>query len=409
MKKNQKKIISAVLTSVILAGNTQLAFSVPPRPTENNEMPYSSEPYYYYPTEGSEGVVLNKLPYVNSGWDFTGEQLYYVPQQLADTYIDQATFIPQQKPNSVPQVQTECKDEDFYYNQGQLEIKLLREELLAHFSKNSSPDAKDKKSQLKFDLEKLVFPPPQTYIRPAFSVPKQPKDSKEYFKPAKAAPKLRLKTNLSSTNPKSLSPNPLSLNIIPTYEKAKENNDFDHAFKCLSEYIFNSSFIELKEATNAEIFKKTKNLFINSRNPNLLTCVGIACLQVIKNSTRINDNEKNCLINFLSLTMSLENSVENACIIVLVYTQILQISHYIFNSEILKSIKIVSENLSKKLKNMYHINPKKSNSDENVKRLKESNIFYLLAYRAIIRNINKNPQDIHSIYKEVKTDPFLNR
>ena len=107
--------------------------------------------------------------------------------------------------------------------------------------------------------------------------------------------------------------------------------------------------------------------------------------------------------------MSLENSVENACIIVLVYTQILQISHYIFNSEILKSIKIVSENLSKKLKNMYRINPKKSNSDENVKRLKESNIFYLLAYRAIIRNINKNPKDIHSIYKEVKTDPFLNR
>ena len=138
-----------------------------------------------------------------------------------------------------------------------------------------------------------------------------------------------------------------------------------------------------------------------------------ACTQYINESYFLSEREKRTLKNFLDLCQAFDNTKENVFILILIYTQIIELTKPSFNQTLSRNLKIFSANLLKKLEKPDNIKLKNpqihTHISKDVARMNNKKDFYFSVFCSIIGNINKNPQDIHSIYKEVKTDPFLNR
>lgn len=190
----------------------------------------------------------------------------------------------------------------------------------------------------------------------------------------------------------------------------EDNPETIEAFKCVSHYIFNASYKELQKTQNFQNINELKNSFIDSMDLKFLEIVQSACMSCIENDTKLQCNVKECLKKFIKFSNALDNSAENACILTLIYSQILGIKYPPSPAPIfLESIKIVSQNLYKRLDSMNELNIKPIIETQDITKLDSEKKSYFSFYCSVIDCISHKPMDIDTLYNRIITNPYLNQ
>ena len=379
MKKSQKSIVSSALSLFILAGNFPLASAAPfPCDTAPSSNPTAdllqddSSLSTIYPVSTSSSIVdFDIIPSHSHQCTQTVDIRAYQPKEVPMPY---PRFIRQQNPNETstqcpehvqPQVHTQnpshASQSTSFTNQIQPKFVRMNETLPKPTTMQESSSTHETQPLSKF-------------LRSAYAN-KDFKSPAECFKPVKNQESSPTAFSLIAKK-KCLDPN---ISIKKMLDTEKCDISFDQAFANISNYIFDSSAPALKNYTTKEILDSQKNIFIKTKNSTYLEYVYYACSEYIKNY-KCFEMDKHILKRFLDLSTALGNTEENACILILMYSQILKLE-FPHDSTLSKSIQIVSKNVSEKLKKLYSLklkNPSEyPNCVQHISRIYQNHKFYL--------------------------------
>lgn len=431
MKKVKKRIISAALSSIILAENLSFVSAKTPFSIyengsssesdssyendndSNDELPPSTA-FYSCPMPANSETGLQNLPPSIPSLKIINNETYYVPQQLLNTEYENNVPCPTESPNNVCEV-TNCSPiiqpqfvnmNPFARKRESLKLEISEQELLENLSSSCSPQSVTGEPNLKLDLDSIS---PLPVSMPVTEPVKDFKSSPESFKPAKNQDET-IKSFPYNSSIKRMSPNPLSLEIISTYKRNEEDLNFDQSFNYISNYIFDKSFPTLQELYSSSSLDSIKNFFINSRNQSILSPVKLACSKYIENSN-LPENKKGILQQFMSLCAALDGTSENVCILILVYAQIMKATDPVSDPMLSKSLRIISTSVLKKLKETDNLKIKDRKlfytMADNLKQIESYKKVYVSLFRSIMDNIARGSIGIEALYGEVKLNKYL--
>lgn len=454
MQQSEKRIISTVLSSIILVANTSPAWAISsflnsessqsssssddelPPPTTfygcpesfNNASPPSNYPYSFVGTEMDDEKGECSSQETSEDSSASRQSLQTQPDKT-QSVLSQPTEIPSTPspsfeilydPNLAIEngisIQSQPPRYNFIYLKFPfkrdlgLKFELTDEELYAHLAQNSYFGSNSESINTELSINSLDFPVPRL-VRISPPSRQEFKAPAERFKPVKTQESTSCKTPTLNLGIKRLNPNSFPVRIVEDHPKVEEKITFDQAFDYLSNYIFEKSLPILNDIRSGQNLIHLKNLFINTRSQNYLYPVRIACTKCIDNSNLI-ENQKYALKKFLNLCGTLENTPENVCILVLIYAQILKIADNTLDKLLPKYIGAFSIELSEKLRKINTLkvkNPKLFSSlSEDLKRINNNPAVYVFLFRSIVQNILKDSKGIESIYDEIKLDIYSN-
>lgn len=454
MQQSEKRIISTVLSSIILVANTSPAWAISsflnsessqsssssddelPPPTTfygcpesfNNASPPSNYPYSFVGTEMDDEKGECSSQETSEDSSASRQSLQTQPDKT-QSVLSQPTEIPSTPspsfeilydPNLAIEngisIQSQPPRYNFIYLKFPfkrdlgLKFELTDEELYAHLAQNSYFGSNSESTNTELSINSLDFPVPRL-VRISPPSRQEFKAPAERFKPVKTQESTSCKTPTLNLGIKRLNPNSFPVRIVEDHPKVEEKITFDQAFDYLSNYIFEKSLPILNDIRSGQNLIHLKNLFINTRSQNYLYPVRIACTKCIDNSNLI-ENQKYALKKFLNLCGTLENTPENVCILVLIYAQILKIADNTLDKLLPKYIGAFSIELSEKLRKINTLkvkNPKLFSSlSEDLKRINNNPAVYVFLFRSIVQNILKDSKGIESIYDEIKLDIYSN-
>lgn len=454
MQQSEKRIISTVLSSIILVANTSPAWAISsflnsessqsssssddelPLPTTfygcpesfNNASPPSNYPYSFVGTEMDDEKGECSSQETSEDSSASRQSLQTQPDKT-QSVLSQPTEIPSTPspsfeilydPNLAIEngisIQSQPPRYNFIYLKFPfkrdlgLKFELTDEELYAHLAQNSYFGSNSESTNTELSINSLDFPVPRL-VRISPPSRQEFKAPAERFKPVKTQESTSCKTPTLNLGIKRLNPNSFPVRIVEDHPKVEEKVTFDQAFDYISNYIFEKSLPMLNDIRSGQNLIHLKNLFINTRSQNYLYPVRIACTKCIDNSNLI-ENQKYALKKFLNLCGTLENTPENVCILVLIYAQILKIADNTLDKLLPKYIGAFSIELSEKLRKINTLkvkNPKLFSSlSEDLKRINNNPAVYVFLFRSIVQNILKDSKGIESIYDEIKLDIYSN-
>ena len=454
MQQSEKRIISTVLSSIILVANTSPAWAISsflnsessqsssssddelPPPTTfygcpesfNNASPPSNYPYSFMGTEMGHEKGECSSQETSEDSSASRQSLQTQPDKT-QSVLSQPTEIPSTPspsfeilydPNLAIEngisIQSQPPRYNFIYLKFPfkrdlgLKFELTDEELYAHLAQNSYFGSNSESTNTELSINSLDFPVPRL-VRISPPSRQEFKAPAERFKPVKTQESTSCKTPTLNLGIKRLNPNSFPVRIVEDHPKVEEKITFDQAFDYISNYIFEKSLPMLNDIRSGQNLIHLKNLFINTRSQNYLYPVRIACTKCIDNSNLI-ENQKYALKKFLNLCGTLENTPENVCILVLIYAQILKIADNTLDKLLPKYIGAFSIELSEKLRKINTLkvkNPKLFSSlSEDLKRINNNPAVYVFLFRSIVQNILKDSKGIESIYDEIKLDIYSN-
>lgn len=454
MQQSEKRIISTVLSSIILVANTSPAWAISSfLNSESSQSSSSSDDELPPPTTfyGCPESFNNASPPSNYPYSFMGTEMddekgecssqetsedSSASRQSLQTQPDKTQSV-QSQPTEIPStpspsfeilydpnlaiengisIQSQPPRYSFIYLKFPfkrdlgLKFELTDEELYAHLAQNSYFGSNSESTNTELSINSLDFPVPRL-VRISPPSRQEFKAPAERFKPVKTQESTSCKTPTLNLGIKRLNPNSFPVRIVEDHPKVEEKITFDQAFDYLSNYIFEKSLPMLNDIRSGQNLIHLKNLFINTRSQNYLYPVRIACTKCIDNSNLI-ENQKYALKKFLNLCGTLENTPENVCILVLIYAQILKIADNTLDKLLPKYIGAFSIELSEKLRKINTLkvkNPKLFSSlSEDLKRINNNPAVYVFLFRSIVQNILKDSKGIESIYDEIKLDIYSN-
>lgn len=454
MQQSEKRIISTVLSSIILVANTSPAWAISSfLNSESSQSSSSSDDELPPPTTfyGCPESFNNASPPSNYPYSFVGTEMddekgecfsqetsedSSASRQSLQTQPDKTQSV-QSQPTEIPStpspsfeilydpnlaiengisIQSQPPRYSFIYLKFPfkrdlgLKFELTDEELYAHLAQNSYFGSNSESTNTELSINSLDFPVPRL-VRISPPSRQEFKAPAERFKPVKTQESTSCKTPTLNLGIKRLNPNSFPVRIVEDHPKVEEKITFDQAFDYLSNYIFEKSLPMLNDIRSGQNLIHLKNLFINTRSQNYLYPVRIACTKCIDNSNLI-ENQKYALKKFLNLCGTLENTPENVCILVLIYAQILKIADNTLDKLLPKYIGAFSIELSEKLRKINTLkvkNPKLFSSlSEDLKRINNNPAVYVFLFRSIVQNILKDSKGIESIYDEIKLDIYSN-
>lgn len=454
MQQSEKRIISTVLSSIILVANTSPAWAISSfLNSESSQSSSSSDDELPPPTTfyGCPESFNNASPPSNYPYSFMGTEMddekgecssqetsedSSASRQSLQTQPDKTQSV-QSQPTEIPStpspsfeilydpnlaiengisIQSQPPRYSFIYLKFPfkrdlgLKFELTDEELYAHLAQNSYFGSNSESTNTELSINSLDFPVPRL-VRISPPSRQEFKAPAERFKPVKTQESTSCKTPTLNLGIKRLNPNSFPVRIVEDHPKVEEKITFDQAFDYISNYIFEKSLPMLNDIRSGQNLIHLKNLFINTRSQNYLYPVRIACTKCIDNSNLI-ENQKYALKKFLNLCGTLENTPENVCILVLIYAQILKIADNTLDKLLPKYIGAFSIELSEKLRKINTLkvkNPKLFSSlSEDLKRINNNPAVYVFLFRSIVQNILKDSKGIESIYDEIKLDIYSN-
>lgn len=433
--KKTKKIISSVLSSIILAENFSFAFAKTPFSIYENssscesdsshendsnhesdssyesddELPPSTA-FYSYPTPVNDKNGLQNLPHLIPSLKVINNEMCYIPQQLTEAE-NPTNDVPEETSNShiystVIQPQFINISLSPFQQRETLKLEITEQEIRDNLSNSFFPQTVISTPNLKLDLDSISPLPISAQVIEPIQNYKSPTES---FKPAKNQEETT-KTFPYNSIIRRLSPNSLSLEMWATYKKIENDLNFDQSFNYISNYIFDKSLPTLQELYSSTSLDSTKNFFINSRNQSILSPIKLACSKYIENSD-LPENEKCTLQKFLNLCSALDSTSENVCILILVYAQILKATDPVFDPMLSKSLRKISNNVLEKLKETNNLKIKNwklfYTIADDLKRINKHKNVYVLMFRSIIENTIKGVIGIDSLYNEIKLDKYI--
>lgn len=454
MQQSEKRIISTVLSSIILVANTSPAWAISSfLNSESSQSSSSSDDELPPPTTfyGCPESFNNASPPSNYPYSFVGTEMddekgecssqetsedSSASRQSLQTQPDKTQSV-QSQPTEIPStpspsfeilydpnlaiengisIQSQPPRYNFIYLKFPfkrdlgLKFELTDEELYAHLAQNSYFGSNSESINTELSINSLNFPVPRL-VRISPPSRQEFKAPAERFKPVKTQESTSCKTPTLNLGIKRLNPNSFPVRIVEDHPKVEEKITFDQAFDYISNYIFEKSLPMLNDIRSGQNLIHLKNLFINTRSQNYLYPVRIACTKCIDNSNLI-ESQKYALKKFLNLCGTLENTPENVCILVLIYAQILKIADNTLDKLLPKYIGAFSIELSEKLRKINTLkvkNPKLFSSlSEDLKRINNNPAVYVFLFRSIVQNILKDSKGIESIYDEIKLDIYSN-
>lgn len=454
MQQSEKRIISTILSSIILVANTSPAWAISSfLNSESSQSSSSSDDELPPPTTfyGCPESFNNASPPSNYPYSFVGTEMddekgecssqetsedSSASRQSLQTQPDKTQSV-QSQPTEIPStpspsfeilydpnlaiengisIQSQPPRYNFIYLKFPfkrdlgLKFELTDEELYAHLAQNSYFGSNSESINTELSINSLDFPVPRL-VRISPPSRQEFKAPAERFKPVKTQESTSCKTPTLNLGIKRLNPNSFPVRIVEDHPKVEEKITFDQAFDYISNYIFEKSLPMLNDIRSGQNLIHLKNLFINTRSQNYLYPVRIACTKCIDNSNLI-ENQKYALKKFLNLCGTLENTPENVCILVLIYAQILKIADNTLDKLLPKYIGAFSIELSEKLRKINTLkvkNPKLFSSlSEDLKRINNNPAVYVFLFRSIVQNILKDSKGIESIYDEIKLDIYSN-
>lgn len=463
MQQSEKRIISTVLSSIILVANTSPAWAISSFLNSESSQSSSSDDELPPPTTfyGCPESFNNASPPSNYPYSFVGTEMddekgecssqetsedSSASRQSLQTQPDKTQSV-QSQPTEIPStpspsfeilydpnlaieshllqnqpiqngisIQSQPPRYNFIYLKFPfkrdlgLKFELTDEELYAHLAQNSYFGSNSESTNTELSINSLDFPVPRL-VRISPPSRQESKTPAERFKPVKTQESTSCKTPTLNLGIKRLNPNSFPVRIVEDHPKVEEKITFDQAFDYISNYIFEKSLPMLNDIRSGQNLIHLKNLFINTRSQNYLYPVRIACTKYIDNSNLI-ESQKYALKKFLNLCGTLENTPENVCILVLIYAQILKIADNTLDKLLPKYIGAFSIELSEKLRKINTLkvkNPKLFSSlSEDLKRINNNPAVYVFLFRSIVQNILKDSKGIESIYDEIKLDIYSN-
>ena len=464
MQQSEKRIISTVLSSIILVANTSPAWAISSfLNSESSQSSSSSDDelpppttFYGCPESFNNASPLSNYPYSFVGTEMDDEKGECFSQETSEdssasrqslqTQPDKTQSV-QSQPTEIPStpspsfeilydptlaieshllqnqpiqngisIQSQPPRYNFIYLKFPfkrdlgLKFELTDEELYAHLAQNSYFGSNSESTNTELSINSLNFPVPRL-VRISPPSRQEFKAPAERFKPVKTQESTSCKTPTLNLGIKRLNPNSFPVRIVEDHPKVEEKITFDQAFDYIADYIFEKSLPVINDIKSGKNLSHLKNLFINTRSQNYLYPVRIACTKCIDNSNLI-ENQKYALKKFLNLCGTLENTPENVCILVLIYAQILKIADNTLDKLLPKYIGAFSIELSEKLRKINTLkvkNPKLFSSlSEDLKRINNNPAVYVFLFRSIVQNILKDSKGIESIYDEIKLDIYSN-
>ena len=198
---------------------------------------------------------------------------------------------------------------------------------------------------------------------------------------------------------------------IASHTTLGEDVAFEKSFEYISDYIFTMSSKALKDSQTPEELEIIKRFFIYSKNLNLLMPIKYACTQYINESYFLSEREKRTLKNFLDLCQAFENTKENVFILILIYTQIIELTKPSLSQTLSRNLKVFSANLLKKLEKPDNIKLKNpqihTHISKDVARMNNKKDFYFSVFCSIIEDVFNGSVGAKSIYEKIKTDTYL--
>lgn len=466
MQQSEKRIISTVLSSIILVANSSPAWAISSffnsessqssSSSSDDELPPSTT-FYDYPEAFNNGSSPSNYPSSFLGTEMGDEKGECSSQETSEDSSASRQSL-QTQPDKTQSVQSQSVENqpaeipstpspsfEILYNpnpatgsqsiqngisiQSQpskyssinlkfpfkrdlnLKFELTDEELSAHhLVQNPSLESDCKSTSSESSINSLSFPVPRL-VRISPPSRQKSKTPAERFKPVKNQESTTHKTLTYNLGIKRIDPNSFPLKIVEVHPKVEQKITFDKAFDYIADYIFEKSLPVINDIQSDKNLIHLKNLFINTRSQNYLYPVRIACTKCIDNSNLI-ESQKYALKKFLNLCGTLENTPENVCILVLVYAQILKITDNSLNKLLPKYIRAFSIELSEKLRKINALKVKNptlfSSLSKELERINNNPAVYVFLFRSIVQNILKDSKGIESIYDEIKLDIYSN-